>query len=291
MCGIVGFINCGNAAELNNALLAVQHRGPDFKDIKWFDKNQSGLGHSRLSIIDLSNNGQQPMYDNLSGNWIVYNGEIYNYKSIRDELKFEGISFYSSSDTEVLLKAYGVWGNEVLKKLNGMFSFAIYNEKTNDVFICRDRLGIKPLYYYHKDNELVFASEIKSILEYTGYKKEIDLFSIQTPVHFQAGSRTGFKNIHKLEAGYYINFKNGKLKKEKYWDIYPSENNLTYNQVFEELDYLLNDSVKLQMISDAPIGSLLSGGLDSSIISVLMQKKSHQILIITVKNYFLKIDL
>ena len=272
MCGIVGFINCGNANELKNALLAVQHRGPDFKDIKWFDKNQSGLGHARLSIIDLSSDGQQPMYDNLTGNWIVYNGEIYNYKSIREELKSQGISFNSSSDTEVLLKAYGVWGKKVLKKLNGMFSFAIYNEKSNNVFICRDRLGIKPLYYYQKNNQFIFASEIKSILAYSGYKKEVDLFAIQTPVHFQASPRTGFKNIFKLDAGYSINFINGKLIKEKYWDIYPTESDLTFNEAFEELDYLLNDSVKLQMISDAPIGALLSGGLDSSIISVLMQK-------------------
>lgn len=276
MCGIVGFINCGNIQELNDAVSVIQHRGPDFQDVRWFEKYQSGLGHARLSIIDLSADGQQPMYDRVTGNWIVFNGEVYNYKTIQQELRKAGVSFNSASDTEVVLKAYGEWGKDALKKFNGMFSFAIYNENSNDIFICRDRLGIKPLYYYRKNEQLVFASEVKSILAFKGYNKEVDLYAIQTPVHFQANPRTGFKDIYKLEAGHCLTFKNGDLQIEKYWDIYPTEQNISYEEAFEELDYLLNDSTKLQMISDVPIGALLSGGLDSSIISVLMQKNMTQ---------------
>ena len=276
MCGIIGFLNCGNRQEIKNAVSAIKHRGPDYQGVKWFEKANSGLGHARLSIIDLSSEANQPMYDKNTGNWIVFNGEIYNYQDIRNELRRLGCVFNSNSDTEVVLKAYGIWGINALKRFNGMFAFAIYNEIAQDLFVCRDRLGIKPLYYFHDKDKLVFASEIKSILECSDYKKEPDLYAIQTPVHFQAAPRTGFKDIFKLEAGHYFTFNNGELSVEKYWDIYPTEENITYQHAFEELDYLLNDSIRLQMIADVPIGSLLSGGLDSSIISVLMQKNMNQ---------------
>ena len=276
MCGIVGFINCGNEQELKNAVSVIKHRGPDYQGVKWFSENNSGLGHARLSIIDLSSNGQQPMYDKNSGNWIVYNGEVYNFKEIRNELIKKGYSFFSNTDSEIILKAYTEWGVKSVDKFNGMFAFSIYNENSGEVFVCRDRLGIKPLYYFQKDDSLVFASEIKSILEYKAYYKAPDLYALQTPVHFQASPRTGFQDIFKLEAGHYITLINGKFSVKKYWDIYPTKEDISYEQAFEELDFLLNDSIKLQMIADVPVGSLLSGGLDSSIISVLMQKNMSQ---------------
>lgn len=272
MCGIVGFINCGNLDELTNAVSVIKHRGPDYQGVNWFDKHNTGLGHARLSIIDLSDDGQQPMYDKNNGNWIVFNGEVYNYQEIRSELSKLGYDFYSNTDTEVVLKAFGHWGKNAITRFNGMFSFGIYNEKSGDLFVCRDRLGIKPLYYFHNNEQLIFSSEIKSILECSAYKKEPDYYALQTPVHFQAAPRTGFKHIFKLEAGHYFTFKKGEFQIEKYWDIYPTEEDISYSDAFEKLDYLLNDSIKLQMISDVPVGSLLSGGLDSSIISVLMQK-------------------
>lgn len=272
MCGIVGFINCGNEKELTKAVSVIKHRGPDYQGVNWFGSHKSGLGHARLSIIDLSDDGNQPMYDKNTGNWIVFNGEVYNYQEIRSELSKLGHEFYSNTDTEVVLKAFGHWGKEAISRFNGMFSFGIYNEKFGDLFVCRDRLGIKPLYYFHNNEQLIFASEIKSILECATYKKEPDYYALQTPVHFQAAPKTGFKHIFKLEAGHYFTFKNGEFKIEKYWDIYPTEEDISYSDAFEKLDYLLNDSIKLQMISDVPVGSLLSGGLDSSIISVLMQK-------------------
>ena len=272
MCGIVGFINCENPTTLDEAVNVINHRGPDFKGIKWFPSKNTGLGHARLSIIDLSSDGNQPMYDRMNNNWIVFNGELYNYKEIRKELLKEGISFSSSTDTEVVLKAYGKWGKEALTKFNGMFAFAIYNELSSDLFICRDRLGIKPLYYYIKEDKLIFASEIKSILVSKLYVKEPDLISIHTPVHFQVSPRTGFKGIYKLESGHCATFIKSQFSIQKYWDIYPSENDISYNEAFEELDFLINDSIKLQMMSDVKIGAMLSGGLDSSLISVLMQK-------------------
>jgi asparagine synthase (glutamine-hydrolysing) len=278
MCGIVGFINCGNHDELTNAVSVIKHRGPDYQAVNWFDKYNSGLGHARLSIIDLSDDGQQPMYDKNTGNWIVFNGEVYNYQEIRNELRKLGYDFYSNTDTEVVLKAYAHWGKNAISRFNGMFAFGIYNEKSGDLFVCRDRLGIKPLYYFHNNEQLLFASEIKSILKCSAYKKEPDYYALQTPVHFQAAPRTGFKDIFKLEAGHYFTFKKGEFLNEKYWDIYPTEENISYSEAFEELDYLLNDSIKLQMIADVPVGALLSGGLDSSIISVLMQKNMSEAL-------------
>lgn len=276
MCGIVGFINCGSNDQLVNATQIFYHRGPDDFGVQWFKGKCSGLGHTRLSIIDLSPGGHQPMHDRKTGNWVVFNGEVYNYKEIRKVLQKKGCRFKSLSDTEVILKAFAVWGKKAVSHFNGMFAFAIFNENSGDLFVCRDRLGIKPLYYYQNNNKIVFASEIKSILAYEGYKKEPDLYAIQTPVHFQVTPRTGFKNILKLEAGHYFTLINGEFKIEKYWDIYPSEEIVSYEQAFEELDFLLNDSIKLQMIADVPIGALLSGGLDSSIISVLMQKSMSQ---------------
>lgn len=276
MCGIVGFVNCGSKEELHKSVIAVNHRGPDFQDYKWFEKHNSGLGHARLSIIDLSTNGNQPMYDKTGKNWIILNGEIFNYVDIRKILKAKGYSFVTNSDTEVLLKANNEWGTSCLEYLNGMFSFAIFNEESGNVFAARDRLGIKPFYYFTEGNKLVFASEIKSILECKAYMKEPDLRALHTPVHFQVSPYTGFKNIYKLQAGHYLTFSAGKLEITKYWDIYPSEKPVSYKEALEKLESLLIDSIDLQMVSDVPVGSLLSGGLDSSIISVLMQKRMNR---------------
>lgn len=272
MCGFVGFINCGNPRSLKRATEVIAHRGPDDEGIEWFRDNNCGLGHRRLSIIDLSRKGHQPMFDEVTKNWIIYNGEIYNYLSIKKKLVKKGYTFYSDSDTEVLLKAYAEWGKNCLELLNGMFSFAIYNVESNLTFIARDRLGIKPLYYHHKDNKLIFASEIKSILLSGEYNKEPDLYALHTTVHFQVSPYTGFKNIYKLPAGSYLEFKNGEAIIEKYWSIKPQEKIIPEIDAIDQLDQLINNSITLQMIADVPIGTMLSGGLDSSLISVLMQQ-------------------
>lgn len=276
MCGIVGFIKCGSPEELGKGLEVINHRGPDFRDFKWFGEHHTGLGHARLSIIDLSNDGNQPMYDPDSGNWIVYNGEVYNFAPIREKLRSQGVSFQSNSDTEVILKAYSAYGVEAFKEFNGMFAFAIYNEKSGKTVIVRDRLGIKPLYIWQKENKLAFASEIKSILELAEYPKAYDLRALQTQVHYQAGPDTGFQGIRKVAPGNYLVYENNQVVEHSYWDIQPEESDMSLEDAMEELDALLQDSIRLQLISDVPVGALLSGGLDSSLISVLMQNQMDQ---------------
>ncbi len=277
MCGIVGYINCGSKHELFEAVNAIKHRGPDSNDLQWFEGNNCGLGHVRLSIIDLSEKGNQPMFDPKSGNWIVFNGEIYNYKDIRTELETFGYKFTSGSDTEVVLYAFDKWKEECLNKFNGMFAFCIYDPVKNETFIARDRLGIKPLYYLDQNNGLAFSSEIKAILKLKSYLREPDIAAIQTPVHFQITPYTGFKNIYKLPAGHFIKFNaQNKMSIKKYWDIAVSEEISDEKIAIEELDHLINDAVKLNLISDIPVGVMLSGGLDSSILGALMQKQMDQ---------------
>ena len=264
----------------------IDHRGPDALTTKWFKNHNSGLGHARLSIIDISDVANQPMHNIENNTYIVFNGEIYNYKEIRTELVKLGYRFFSNSDTEVILKAYHKWGEDCLKKFNGMFSFAIFDGNSGDVFLCRDRLGIKPLYFYNSGSSLIFASEIKSILESDIYVKEIDFNAFHTSIHYQVGPFTGFKGIKKLEPGCYLNYSDNTIEIKKYWDLEPEELSISYDEAFSKLDYLINDSIKLNMISDVPIGALLSGGLDSSLICAIMQKHLKN----RIKTFTIKFD-
>ena len=274
MCGIVGLINIGDVSILIKCLSFLNYRGPDYGSTKWFEKWNSGFGHRRLSIIDLSVDGNQPMTSKDGRYWITYNGEIYNYKEIEKELRVKCPEFRvkTKSDTEILLYAYIEWGEKCLEKLNGMFAFAIFDTMTGEVFAARDRLGIKPFYYTEVNGGLIFASEIKAILETGLVNKEPDYYSLLTPTRFQIAPYTGFKNIFKLLPGHFLKYKDSTLNIKKYWDIRIKEVNEEDNNATEELDSLLNDSVKLQMVADVPVGLLLSGGLDSSIIAALMRK-------------------
>lgn len=274
MCGIVGLINCGDKKLLEKMSHEIAHRGPDDEGIEWFQELNSGLGHRRLSIIDLSPKGHQPMFNDTGNLCITFNGEIYNYFEIRKELEKVNYRFRSNSDTEVILKSYEQWGEKCLNKFNGMFAFAILDLRKKKLFAARDRVGIKPFYYYHNDNKFIFASEIKSIIASDIYKKEPDYDILYNPSRFVLSPYTGFKNIYKLPAGHYLIFDFKQLKIEKFWDIYPSEQDISNKEAVEKLDHLLNDAVQLQMISDVEVGVLLSGGLDSSIISALMRKNS-----------------
>ncbi len=277
MCGIAGLINCGNDQTLTKMINTIHHRGPDDNGIKWFPKYNSGLGHQRLSIIDLSSLGHQPMTNESENLWITYNGEIYNYKEIKNALIQKGYHFKSDSDTEVLLKSYQEWGSDCLSKLNGMFAFAIFNTDNEELFAARDHLGIKPFFYYYDGKIFLFSSEIKAILSSQLVEKSPDYFSLHTPTRFQISPYTGFKNILKLPAGFYLKYKNGKLEIKQYWDIDIKEGS-DYNEdeLIEQLDFLLNEGVRLQMISDVPVGILLSGGLDSSLIAAMMRKNTKE---------------
>ena len=269
--------NCGNIDLIEKAIKVISHRGPENIGIKWFPENNSGLGHARLSIIDLSFQASQPMSDSTGRYYIIYNGEIYNYLDIKQELLSKGFSFNTNSDTEVILNAYLCWGKDSLKKFNGMFSFALFDSESGDLFAARDRIGIKPFYYYYENDKLIIASEIKAIIETGVYKKEVDYNSLFTPVHFQIAPYTGFKNILKLLPGKSLFFSKGALSIETFWEINPNESNSnSFLENSERLDDLLNSAVKHQMVSDVPVGILLSGGLDSSIISALMKRNTEK---------------
>jgi len=252
------------------------HRGPDDSGLRWFASTPGGLAHRRLSIIDLSPAGHQPMSNEAGNLWIVFNGEIFNYKQIRDELISHGVRFRSHSDTEVLLYAYQVWGEDCLKRLNGMFAFAIFDEKRKKLFAARDRLGIKPFYYHFRAGRLAFSSEIKAILASNLVDGAPDLYALHTPARFQISPYTGFLDIFKLPPAHYLILEHGELTIRRFWKIEPSELAYDENRLTREVDALVNDSVRLQMIADVPVGIFLSGGLDSSLVGALMRRNSRQ---------------
>lgn len=276
MCGIAGIITRSNIdihQPLVNMVDSIRHRGPDDEGIKMFHHSWAvGLGHRRLSIIDLSAAGHQPMCNSDESIWIVFNGEIYNFLSVRKELEKKGHSFRSNSDTEVLIYAYQEWGIDFLSQLNGIFSLAIWDNNKRELLIARDRAGLKPLYYSFEDKTFLFSSEIKSIIRSGLYEKKPDFFALSNPTRFFNAPQTGFENIKKLPPAHYLIFKDGTLSINKYWSIEPGEKKMSDKEAIHQLDEKLNEAIKLQVVADVEVGSLLSGGLDSSIITVLMAK-------------------
>ena len=275
MCGITGFIHCGDVQSLKRATRIVAHRGPDHEGIRWFPEIGCGLGHRRLSIIDLSESANQPMGSADGRYWIVFNGEIYNYREIRNELERKGVAFRTLSDTEVVLCSYILWGEQCLQRFNGIFSFGILDTLEDRLFAARDRMGVKPFYYTEVNGGLIFASEIKSILASGLYERRPDWVALHTPIPFQVGPFTGFQGIRKLMPGQMLSLTRKGMQVSSYFQIIPSESGpVTPGEAIEKLDGLLNDAVRLQMIADVPVGVLLSGGLDSSIISAMMVKNT-----------------
>lgn len=270
MCGI-----CGKAVQtelrkdflsiINRMMRAMNYRGPD--DEGTYISKQAALGHRRLSIIDL-HTGKQPISNEDQSIWVVFNGEIYNYRELRAELAKHGHVFRTNTDTEVLVHAYEEYGEKLLQKLRGMFAFAIWDEKNHILLLARDRVGIKPLYYSHTEDNLIFASEIKSLLEDPSIKQDIDINLIDRFLTYlyMPGSDTLFKHIKKLLPGYYLIWQGGNVSVNKYWDLNFSEekNSKSFYESKKQLDDLLKESVRLHMISDVPIGILLSGGVDST---------------------------
>nr|MBA4405427.1 asparagine synthase (glutamine-hydrolyzing) [Nanoarchaeum sp.] len=273
MCGILGF-NWEDKKLCKNMLDSIKHRGPNDEGV-YNDKNLT-LGHKRLSIIDLSKKGHQPMeYEDLV---MIYNGEVYNFKEVRTKLEKEGYKFDSNSDTEVILKAYHKYKESCLELFNGMFAFAIYDSKNKTIFIARDRIGIKPLYYYNKDNKLIFASEIKAILQDKEINKEINDSALNDylSLRYISTGKTIIKDIKRLLPGHYLkyNLKTNHLEIKQYWDIKEDIQNKDEKYFIGEIKKLLEESVELMTISDVPIGTYLSGGLDSSIITGILSKNS-----------------
>lgn len=261
----------GLIREMNQSL---QHRGPDDEGV-YLDEHIS-LGHRRLSILDLSQQGHQPMFNADRTLIIVYNGEVYNYKELREELITRGCSFASSSDTEVLLKAYEMWGEQSLAKLNGMFSFCIYDIKNKKLFLARDRFGVKPFYYYNEDGKFIFASEIKAILCHGMERRPNDKLIYDYLMYniVDHTDETFFSGIMKLPKAHFAVFDlvTRELRIKRYWHLhdYTAEANLSYEQAVKKFESLFKDAVRIRLRSDVPVGSCFSGGLDSSsIISVM----------------------
>ncbi|MEK6894950.1 MAG: asparagine synthase (glutamine-hydrolyzing) [Nanoarchaeota archaeon] len=276
MCGIIGF-NWNDKKLLKSCLQKIKHRGPDATST-FLDRSVS-LGHNRLSILDLSKSGIQPMSNEDKTLWIIFNGEIYNYKEIKNNLK-QKHKFKSNTDTEIILHLYEEKGLDFVNQLQGMFALCIYDVKNKKLILARDRVGIKPLYYFSYDSKFIFASEIKSLLLYKGIKKEVNLSALDTYLTFRANTtdESFIKGIKKLPPGslliYDLTSKSYSLK--KYWDISFSSKISSENYLSKKIQDLLNDSVKGRLMSDVPYGAYLSGGVDSGIIVSLMKKFSPQ---------------
>ncbi|MGA7521116.1 MAG: asparagine synthase (glutamine-hydrolyzing) [Acidobacteriaceae bacterium] len=285
MCGIAGLINCGDRPALQAMADVIAHRGPDSEGLEWFASARSGLAHRRLAILDLSPAGHQPMSTDDGRYWITYNGELYNYRDLRAQLQQHGFRFRSQSDTEVLLKAYRHWGAECLSRFNGMFAFAIYDVQTRTLFAARDRFGVKPFYYVSDGTRFIFASEIKAILATGLVAAEPDYFALHTPARFQLSPLTGFQGILKLPPAHSLTWHDGRLEIARYWRLDPCEDpTIAESAALEQLDSLLGDAVRLQMIADVPVGVFLSGGVDSSIISAMARRNtSHDIHSFTIR--------
>jgi Asparagine synthase (glutamine-hydrolyzing) len=224
MCGIAGFVHYNltlNQDDLRKMVNTIDYRGPDDEGYYFTRSNdlQVGMGFRRLAIIDLSKGGHQPMlYENLA---VTLNGEIYNYKEIREELQKSGYIFESGSDTEVVIKSFHHWGIKMVDRFIGMFAIAIYNNETHELYLVRDRMGIKPLYYYLKGNDMVYASELKPIMAYPGFSKELNFNALSNYLYhgYITGADSIFSNVYKLEPGSYLKFADGKHEITKYWNL------------------------------------------------------------------------
>jgi asparagine synthase (glutamine-hydrolysing) len=270
MCGICGKLNFDYRAGVSHALLtrmadAIRHRGPD--DDGYYTSGNVGLGFRRLSIIDLKT-GHQPISNEDGTAWLVFNGEIYNYRELRQELLDKGHVFRTTTDTEVIIHLYEEMGEECVKKLRGMFGFAIWDERRKTLMLARDRIGIKPLYYYLSDKCLIFASEMKAILADPEVEREILPGMIDRFLTFQylPGAETIFKGIHKLEPGSYLTVRNNEVKVSSYWDLSFAPSSMSLRDAEARLAEMLDETMRLHMISDVPVGFLLSGGFDSTVL-------------------------
>ncbi len=287
MCGVAGFVDfkCGSGSDtLTSMIRTMNYRGPDDEGIflEELDGFQIGLGHKRLSILDLSPLGHQPMlFQNLV---IVYNGEVYNFKEIRQELEILGYYFQSHSDTEVILKAYHFWGDKMVSRLNGMFAIVIYDKDKQELSLFRDRVGIKPLYWFFKDGLFLFGSELKSLCSHPRFKKNLNYQALSLFLQFGSIPQplSIYQNTHKLSSGHFLklDLNSTSIRNEMYWEVFSSyvseKTTKKEPEILEDLDALLSSACNYRMISDVPVGVFLSGGYDSSLVTAMIQKESSQ---------------
>lgn len=285
MCGFVGFANLkeniSSKTNIYNMNESISKRGPD-EDGYYYEEHVC-LGHKRLIVVD-PDGGKQPMSAMKDGNLytIVYNGQLYNTKDLRSELEKNGFTFDSYSDTEVLLKSFIFWKYDVVKKLNGIFSFAIWNSKKNELFLARDHFGVKPLFYTIYNNTLVFASEIKALFKYPGIEAKLDEQSIAELFGIGPARTAGlgiFKNIYEIKPAHFGIFNENGLHIERYWKLESKVHTDNLEKTCDNVRFLLEDSISRQLVSDVPLCTFLSGGLDSSIITLYASKycKKHNL--------------
>ncbi len=287
MCGISGVVNCGDRETLARMTHVQAHRGPDDSglwDRRFADGSYLGLGSRRLAILDLSSDGHMPMCNHDGTVWITYNGEVYNFAELRHELENKGYRFASHTDTEVILHLYEQDGPDCVKRLNGMFAFAICDLRsaTPRLFVARDHFGVKPFYYFYDGERFAFASEIKALLQVPEIQAELDPESLHQYLTFLwvPDPKTMFRRILKLPAGYYATLCKGELKLTQYWDLtFPAANHRCARpeaDLVDEVRERFRRSVEAQMVSDVPIGAFLSAGLDSSSIVAMMRRATNQ---------------
>ncbi len=281
MCGIAGIINYHKdkpCVEKNVEAMCnvIKHRGPDDSGV--FTDGEVGLGHRRLSIIDLSS-GHQPMASNDGRYSIIFNGEIYNYKILRQSLEKDGCKFNTNSDTEVILEAYRRYGVECASKLNGIFAFAIWDKSNRSLFLARDHMGIKPLYYHIGKDALLFSSEIKSLFESGLLIPECNNDAVSEYFIFRhvSGERSLFKNVLSLLPGHFMLYCEGKIDIQQYWSPLKTQKKLemSFSEAVENLEELLIDSITMQMMSEVPLGTFCSGGVDSGLVTAMAAKISN----------------
>lgn len=281
MCGITGFVSAKNAAVSRSTLEAMNqaiiHRGPD-EDGFYIDNNV-GLAMRRLSIIDVAS-GQQPIHNADKMKWIVFNGEIYNYQSLRDNLEKRGHHFYTRSDTEVVIHLYDEYGVDCLTHLRGMFALAIWDETEKSLFLARDRVGKKPVLYSHQSNgDLIFGSEFQAVLKHPSISREVDHAAIDNYMSYLCvpAPQTAFKQIRKLEPGHWLRWKAGRIETKRYWQPdFSKKIEITEEEAIEETTRILRESTRMRLISEVPLGAFLSGGVDSSAVVALMAQESVQ---------------
>ena len=276
MCGIAGILNLDTsrmapADVLDRMLASIRHRGPD-DDGRLVD-GELAMGMRRLSIIDLAD-GKQPIFDESGRYAVVFNGEIYNYRELREQLISRGHTFKTHSDTEVIVHLYEELGKGCLEHLRGMFGFAVWDNQTRELFVARDRLGIKPVYFAERDGTLLFASEIKALLDHPLLSASLDLRALSDYVSLKyvPAPRTLFENVRSLLPGHYLIARDGRIETTQYWDLSFAKpaRAKSEEEYLEELESLLRESVRLRLRSDVPFGAFLSGGVDSSVIVALM---------------------
>lgn len=281
MCGIIGRISLNKQIDRDCFIRmrdSMAHRGPDGSGLFISDDNKVALGHRRLSFLDLSESGSQPMHNENKTIWLTCNGEIYNYIEIKDELIKKGHKFLSNCDSEVIIHGYEEWGTGIVSKMKGMFAFGLWDSNKKQLFLARDRFGIKPLYYYMYNGDFVFSSELKGIVEDRSIKRDIDMtaFSDYFVYRYVPSPKTIWQNMFKLPPAHcmVVNF-NLNINIKQYWKLTTTNKTLNEREVIEKVDELLFNSVKQHVISDVPVGSFLSGGYDSSAMVYYMHKLNY----------------